>query len=100
MCVGWDAELLEPNSQLPDELKRSIIGARKRILFVEGNSDTSLDYSLYEILFPGISVIPRGSCGEVEKTVEELRKLQEEHNIEAFGLIDRDHRLNKNVETP
>ena len=98
MCVGWDAELLEPNSQLPDELKRAIIGARKRILFVEGNSDTSLDYSLYEILFPGISVIPRGSCGEVEKTVEELRKLQEEHNIEAFGLIDRDHRLNKNVE--
>ena len=35
-----------------------------------------------------------GSCTEVEATVKELRKLQGEHDIEAFGLIDRDDRLN------
>ena len=29
-CVGWDAEVLEPNSQLPEELKRTILGSRKR----------------------------------------------------------------------
>ena len=63
-CVAWDAEVLKPNSQLPEtarlteETKRAILGSRKRILFVEGDSDRSLDFSLYRILYPGISVIP------------------------------------------
>ena len=91
-CKAWDAQVLEPNSQLPDELKRAILGSRKSILFVEGDANKSLDFSLYEILFPGISVHPWGSCTEVEGTVKKLRKLQEEHEIEAFGLIDRDNK--------
>lgn len=91
-CVGWDAEVLEPNSQLPEELKRTILGSRKRILFVEGNADSSLDLPLYRILFPDISIEPRGSCGEVEKTVLELMDFQGIHDVEAFGLIDRDDR--------
>ena len=93
-CVTWNAEVIEPNSQLPDELKRAILGSRKKILFVEGDSNRSLDYSLYEILFSRISVYPWGSCKEVEGAVKELRKLRVEHDIEAFGLIDRDDRLN------
>ena len=91
-CIGWDAEVLEPNLQLPEELKREILGSRKRMLFVEGNADSSLDLPLYRILFPKISIVPRGSCGEVEKTVLELRNFQEIHDVEAFGLIDRDDR--------
>ena len=91
-CKAWDAQVLEPNSQLPDELKRAILGSRKSILFVEGDANKSLDFSLYEILFPSISVHPWGSCTEVEGTVKKLRKLQEEHEIKAFGLIDRDNR--------
>ena len=91
-CVAWDAEVLEPNSELPEELKRTILGSRKRILFVEGNANSSLDLPLYRILFPNISIVPRGSCGEVEKTVLELMDFQEIHDVEAFGLIDRDDR--------
>ena len=91
-CIGWDAEELKSNSKLPEELKRAILGSRKGILFVEGNSDSSLDLPLYRILFPNISIVPRGSCGEVEKTVLELRNFQEIHDVEAFGLIDRDDR--------
>lgn len=91
-CEAWDAEVLEPNSELPEELKRTILGSRKRILFVEGNADSSLDLPLYRILFPNISIVPRGSCGEVEKTVLELMDFQEIHDVEAFGLIDRDDR--------
>ena len=93
-CVAWDAEVLEPNSQLPDELKRAILGSRKRMLFVEGDSNKSLDFSLYKIIFPDIPVHPWGSCTEVEGAVKELRKLRVEHDIKAFGLIDRDDRLN------
>ena len=97
-CVAWDAEDIKPNSELPEdsklseELKRTILGSRKRILFVEGNADSSLDLPLYRILFPDISIEPRGSCGEVEKTVLELMDFQKIHDVEAFGLIDRDDR--------
>ena len=103
-CVAWDAEVLEPNSELPEdsklpeELKRTILGSRKRILFVEGNADSSLDLPLYRILFPNISIIPRGSCGAVEKTVLELRNFQEIHDVEAFGLIDRDDRSCEDID--
>ena len=97
-CIAWDAEDIKPNSELPEdsklseELKRTILGYRKRILFVEGNADSSLDLPLYRILFPNISIVPRGSCGEVEKTVLELMDFQGIHDVEAFGLIDRDDR--------
>ena len=97
-CVTWDAEVLELNSELSEELKRTILGSRKRILFVEGNADSSLDLPLYRILFPNISIVPRGSCGEVEKTVLELRNFQEIHDVEAFGLIDRDDRSCEDID--
>jgi ABC-type lipoprotein export system ATPase subunit/uncharacterized protein YlaN (UPF0358 family) len=97
-CVAWDAKVLEPNVQLPEELKRAILGSRKRILFVEGDSDNSLDFPLYTALFPDISVIPKGSCEEVQKAVLGLRGSSDIHDVEAFGLIDRDNRKDKDIE--
>ena len=96
-CVAWDAEVIEPNSHLPmearltEEFKREILGSRKRILFVEGDSN-SLDLQLYEALFPNLTVIPKGSCENVINTVLSLRKSQKFHEVEAFGLIDGDNR--------
>ena len=95
-CVAWDAEVLKPNSGLPEKLKRAILGSRKRILFVEGRSD-SLDFSLYTTLFPNLSVEPMGSCEEVQKAVLGLRESQDHHDVEAFGLIDRDNRFSEDV---
>ena len=97
-CVTWDAKVLEPNAQLPEELKRAILGSRKRILFVEGDSDNSLDFPLYTALFPDISVIPKGSCEEVQKAVLGLRGSSDIHDVEAFGLIDRDNRKDEDIE--
>lgn len=97
-CTGWDAEVLKPNSQLPEELKRAILGSRKRILFVEGRSD-SLDFSLYTTLFPNLSVEPMGSCEEVQKAVLGLQESQGHHDVEAFGLIDRDNRPCEDIKT-
>lgn len=88
---AWDVELLEPNNDLPEELKRDILGSRKRILFVEG-SDSSLDLPLYNALFPGLSVVPKEGCKDVERAVKGLRESQGLHHVEAFGLIDRDTR--------
>ena len=96
-CVAWDAEVIKPNSQLPEnsrlteELKRAILGSRKRILFVEGDSN-SLDLQLYDLLFSNLTVIPKGNCENVINAVRGLRKSQDFHDVEAFGLIDGDNR--------
>lgn len=103
ICVAWDAEVIEPNFQLPEKLrlteeaKRAILGSRKRILFVEGDSN-SLDTQLYEVLFPNLTVIPKGTCENVINAVLGLRKSQEVHDVEAFGLIDGDNRMEKEVD--
>ena len=85
---AWDVEVIEPNTELPEELKLAILGARERILFVEGTSN-SLDPPLYNALFPGLSVVPKGSCIDVERAVSVLRGSCGLHHVEVFGLIDR-----------
>ena len=96
-ATAWEVELLEPNKDLPEDLKRAILGSRKRILFVEGESN-SLDLPFYSALFPDISVVPKGSCVDVQRAVSGLRGSQELHHVEAFGLIDRDDRNKEKVE--
>ena len=97
-CVAWDAEVIEPDSELPEDLKLAILGSRDRILFVEGEPTGSLDFPLYTALFPDLSVVPKGSCEEVQKAVLGLRGSQDKHHVEAFGLIDRDDRMDEAVE--
>ena len=93
---AWNAEVLQSGSELPEDLKRDVLGARRRILFVEGESN-SLDLPLYGALFPELSVIPKGSCEEVVRAVKGLRGSCGHHYVEAFGLIDRDDRTEDEV---
>ena len=92
----WDVEVLEPDAGLPEDLKRAILGTRRRIVFVEGTSG-SLDLLLYTALFPDISVVPTGSCVDVERAVTGLREALNYHHVEAYGLIDRDDRTADDV---
>ena len=96
-CVAWDAQVLKADSELPEDLKLAILGSRKKILFVEGQSGGP-DFSLYTTLFPGLSLVPKGSCEEVRRAVDGLRGSQDIHHVEAFGLIDRDNRTDEDVE--
>ena len=96
MPSEWEIEVLEPGSVLAEDLKRAILGARKRILFVEGEAH-SLDSTLYDVLFPSLSVVPLGSCREVLRAVRGLQETQDLHHTEAFGLIDRDDRTEDDV---
>lgn len=93
---SWDVTRLEIDAGLPEETKREIMGARRKILFVEGTS-SSVDGQLYGILFPTVSVIPKESCRDVMKAVSGLRETQECHHVEAFGLIDRDDRSDSDI---
>ncbi len=98
---GWDAHLLESKDEIDDELKQDILGSRQKLLFVEGNNNTSLDYQLYTILFPEISVIPKGDCRNVIDTVKALtnEKNKSLQWIEAYGIIDADGRSQSDIET-
>lgn len=93
---AWDAEVLESGVYLPEDLERDVLGARRRILFVEG-APNSLDLPLYGSLFPELSVIPKGDCEEVIRAVKGLRGSYEHHHVEAVGLIDRDDRTHDQV---
>ena len=87
---AWDLDWLEPGTDLPDELRRDVLGARRRILFVEG-SETSLDRALYAVLFPDVSVVPKGTAADV---IAATKAMGSEIPIwlDACGLIDGDER--------
>ena len=93
---AWDIQVLEAHTDLPEDLKLAIWGSREKILFVEGESH-SLDLPLYSTLFPGLSVVPKGGCTDVEKAVKGLRSSYALHHVEAFGLVDRDDRTDDDV---
>ncbi len=97
MASSWDARLLRGESGLPEDLRRAILGARKKVLFVEGES-TSMDIALYGALFTGVSVIPAGGCDDVIKVAAGLRGSHEHHDVESFGLVDSDNRSNGEIE--
>lgn len=86
---AWEADELASNTQLDDILKRDLLGARRKMLFVEG-TETSLDKPLYSLLFPQVSVIPKGSCREVELAVQGISDGKQFHWLRAFGIVDGD----------
>ena len=86
---AWDLEILAQTAELPEELRLAVLGARSRVLFVEGSS-TSLDLPLYDTLFPELSVSPRGNCVDVERAVRGLRATEDRHHVDAYGIVDRD----------
>lgn len=90
--TGWDADLLPSDAIIEDDLKRDILGGRRRLLFVEGNDDTSLDKPLYSLVFPQVSVIAKRTCRDVEHAVAGIRDASDLHWVQAFGIVDNDRR--------
>lgn len=88
--------MLEADADIPEEIRREILGARRKLLFVEGTHD-SLDKALYAVLFPDITVVPKGSCREVEQSVNAVRETKAVHWAEPFGIVDRDGKGNDEI---
>ena len=95
---NWDIETLADPTELPEELRLAVLGARSRVLFVEGSS-ASLDLPLYGTLFSEMSVSPCGSCIDVERAVRGLRATKDRHHVEAYGIVDRDDRDDTTVDS-
>lgn len=88
----WDWSLINEDDSLPSELLIEVLGSRKPVVFVEGESG-SFDSSLYRELLSNFLVIPRGSCSEVIQSVKALKANSQIHHLDVFGVIDRDRRL-------
>ncbi|MEH6790947.1 AAA family ATPase [Parasphingorhabdus sp.] len=86
---GWEADELPADAPLDDILKRDLLGARRKMLFVEG-TESSLDKPLYSLIFPMVSVIPKGSCKDVEQAVVGVKAGEGFHWLRAFGIADGD----------
>ena len=89
--VGWDTDTLCSSEKIDEDTKRNILGSRRRVLFIEGNN-RSLDKQIYEILFPNISVIDKGSSTDVIRATQGIKSTESLTWIEAYGLIDADDR--------
>ncbi|MES0197177.1 AAA family ATPase [Mesorhizobium sp. M0011] len=95
--TGWDADFLPSHAAIDDDLKRDILGGRRKLLFVEGDDDTSLDKPLYSLVFPQVSVITKRTCRDVEHAVSGIRDASELHWVQAFGIVDNDRRTADNI---
>ncbi len=87
--VSYDIDLLENTGTIDDELKTTILGERRKIVFVEG-VEHSLDKPLYNLLFPNASIIAKASCRDVENAVVGIKDTAELHWVNPFGLVDND----------
>jgi ABC-type lipoprotein export system ATPase subunit len=95
--TDWEADLLEPDADVDDDLKRDILGARKKLLFIEG-VEKSLDKPLYSLVFPNVSIIAKSGCRDVEHAVYGIRSAAELHWLRAFGIVDNDRRTQDEIE--
>ena len=75
----------------PDQIYLEILGSRKPILFIEGDN-SSIDYKLFQLVFPTHTLKPLGSCLKVIEVTKSFNEQASYHQIQSFGLIDRDRR--------
>lgn len=90
IAAHWDIDILDGASALTERDRVELMGARRRLLFVEGDETNSLDFPLYELLLPKVTIVPRNGCREVKEAVTGLRSNEQLHWLEAFGLVDND----------
>ncbi|MDE6332174.1 MAG: DUF4435 domain-containing protein, partial [Muribaculaceae bacterium] len=88
----WDYVLLPPDSGLTDDMYQALIGARKPVMFIEGDGIHSIDSKLYPLIFKDYSVKSLGSCNKVIEATRTFNDLNAMHHNDAVGIVDRDRR--------
>lgn len=94
----WDYHILPPDTTISDEIYASILGARKPVLFIEGDARNSIDAKLYSLIFKDFTVQPLGSCNKVIEATRTFNTLNSFHKLDSYGIVDRDRRDQKEVE--
>lgn len=95
---SWSYDILPSRQGLPDEVYLAIIGSRKPIIFIEGDSERSIDAKLYPLVFKDYTVKSMGSCNKVIEATRAFNDLAAFHHLDSHGIVDRDRRDDKEVE--
>lgn len=95
---SWDYALVPSQDGIAPELYMSLVGARKPVLFIEGDSRRSIDARLYPLIFPDFTVRSLGSCNKVIESTRTFNGLASFHSMDSFGIVDRDRRDEQEVE--
>lgn len=88
---SWDYDLLDASS-ISEDLYVDLIGSRRPVLFIEGDSVHSIDSRLYTLVFPEYTVRPLGSCDKVIEATRSFNTLRQFHPLDTHGIVDRDRR--------
>jgi ABC-type dipeptide/oligopeptide/nickel transport system ATPase subunit len=91
--AGWQLTELTDSDAVPDQLRRAILGGRRRVLYVEGEHD-SIDIALYRVLYPNWRIRPAGSSTIVRRTVAAFGDEPNSHWLHVRGIVDGDERDN------
>jgi hypothetical protein len=88
----WDYDLLPANSGLSEDVYITLLGARRPVMFIEGDATHSIDSKLYPLIFKDYSVKALGSCNKVIEATRAFNDLKAFHHLESRGIVDRDRR--------
>lgn len=94
----FDYDLLPPDAELREEMYLSILGARRPVLFIEGDNTHSIDSKLYPLIFPDYTVRALGSCDRVIESTRVFNSLEAFHHLDSRGIVDRDRRTPQEVD--
>lgn len=95
----WQFQFLKTkiSKKFPKDLLVQLSGVKKNVLFCEGDSKASLDYAIYQALFPDVSVIPVGNCDKVSQYTKSYNEEQSVFHNQAFGIVDNDLRTDEEI---
>jgi energy-coupling factor transporter ATP-binding protein EcfA2 len=93
----WDIDLLPDATEIPPDIRESILGSRRRVVFVEGDID-GIDHGLYNIILGEISVVAKRSSRDVEQATLGARSISAMEWLQAWGIVDRDGRTIEQIE--
>lgn len=95
---SFDYEFIENSDSLPEEIYLELLGGRKPVLFVEGDTISSIDNRLYPLVFTDYTVKPLGGCSKVIEVTRAFSDMKNFHMLESHGIVDRDRRTSHEVE--
>ncbi len=88
----FDYSVLDADSPLREDMYMAILGARRPVLFIEGDNTHSIDSKLYPLIFPNHTVKALGSCDRVIESTRVFNSLEGFHHLDSMGIVDRDRR--------
>lgn len=91
---NWDIQILKDaqTEKFPKEMLLELVGAKKDVIFCEGRTNSSLDYSMYSVIFPEYTIIPVENCDQVKRYVKAYNNQDSIFKNNALGIIDNDMR--------